>query len=47
MEKIEHFHSEVIQQYISSLRKHIQEEYTIDPKMPAPELGANNGEYFG
>ena len=32
MEKIEHFHSEVIQQYISSLRKHIQEEYTIDPK---------------
>lgn len=22
-------------------------EYTIDPKMPAPELGANNGEYFG
>lgn len=32
MEKIEHFHSDVIQQYISSLRKHIQAEYTIDPK---------------
>ena len=22
-------------------------EYTIDPKTPAPDLGANNAEFFG